>query len=309
MIINKKAIKFMLVIVLLFCVFFFCSKTVNADNKSDSPVAYDISQYQGYLTDNQAKQLKKEIKFVILRVQDGSYMDVKFQNNVKLMNRYNIKYGVYSYSEYTNSYQARIEARRLHHNALGALFYVNDYELQMNKNSDEATSSWAHEMRKISGGKPVVLYGSRSKIDGFDNKTLKDYNNIWLASYSKYMPNPSYHYDLWQFTDKYPSVSLNQRLDANMVPYNGNINNLLYQKHKQGSKVHLENYYHQKNMSYFKVINKKGIPLYVNGKYLRTAKYGEVLAIKSFDIKNNRVMAKGNLATYTSRKTSVAIYQ
>ncbi|GAA6237491.1 GH25 family lysozyme [Apilactobacillus micheneri] len=291
----------------MFLFLFFGETNVNASGQSYSPVAYDISQYQGYLTDSQAKNLKKEVKFVILRVQDGSYKDIKFEHNVKLMDRYNIKYGVYGYSEYTNPYQARQEARRLYYSAKGALFYANDFEIGFKNNTDASTSAWANEMRAVNGGKPIVLYGSKSTLDLFKKNTLKIYNNIWLASYSKYMPNPSYKYDLWQYTNAYPSVSLSQKLDGNTIPYGGRINDLLYRKNNK--KLNLNLYYHIKNMSYMKVINKKGVNLYINGKVIRRAKYGEVLPIKSFKIKHNRVMAKGNLATYTANKKSVAIYK
>lgn len=305
---NNKILSYFFIMFLCIGLFIFFNKdNVNASLKSYSPVAYDISQHQGYLTDSQVKNLKKEVKFVILRVQDGHYTDIKFSHNVKLMNRYNIKYGVYGYSEYKNPYQARQEARRMYYLAKGALFYANDFEIPFNNYTDVSTLAWAHEMKSINGGKPIILYGSRSKLDMFNSNTLKAYNNIWLASYSKYMPNPSYTYDLWQYTDAYPSVSLNQKLDGNTVPYGGRINDLLYRKNNR--KLNLNLYYHVKNMSYMKVINKRGINLYVNGKVIRRTKYGEILPIKSFKIKNNRVMAKGELATYTANKKSVSIYK
>lgn len=304
---NKILVCISTLFLCMFLFVFFGKTNVNASGQRYSPVAYDISQYQGYLTDSQAKNLKKEVKFVILRVQDGSYKDIKFEHNVKLMDRYNIKYGVYGYSEYYDSYQARQEARNLYRLAKNALFYANDFEKTFKYNTDYSTLAWASEMKAINGGKPIVLYGSKSTLDMFNKNTLKAYNNIWLASYSKYMPNPSYTYDLWQYTDAYPSVSLNQKLDGNTVPYGGRINDLLYRKNNK--KLNLNLYYHIKNMNYMKVINKKGVNLYINGKVIRRAKYGEILAIKSFKIKNNRVMAKGNLATYTANKKSVSIYK
>lgn len=197
------------------------SKPAHSQVKSYTPVAYDISEFQGHLTRQQVLNLKKEVKFVILRVQDGQYHDRQVNNNIRLMQRYGVPYGVYSYSRYTNSSQAAVEARRLHRLAPKARFYVNDFETSYTRRKEYAANAWAKQMKRLAGGNPVVLYGSKSMLDSFQPSTLGSYNNVWLADYTNYMPNPRYQYDLWQYTDRYPSNALGESLDADVIPIGG----------------------------------------------------------------------------------------
>lgn len=197
------------------------SEPAHSQVKSYTPVAYDISEFQGHLTRQQVLNLKKEVKFVILRVQDGQYHDHQVNNNIRLMQRYGVPYGVYSYSRYTNSRQAAAEARRLHRLAPRARFYVNDFETSYTRRKEYASNVWAKKMKSLAGGNPIVLYGSKSMLDSFKPRTLGSYNNVWLADYTNYMPNPRYQYDLWQYTDRYPSNALGERLDADVIPIGG----------------------------------------------------------------------------------------
>ncbi|WP_440401298.1 hypothetical protein, partial [Pseudomonas aeruginosa] len=57
----------------------------------------DISEWQGLLTNEQIKQLKKNYDFIILRAQYGSeYVDKTFEKNAELLEQNKMKYGVYS---------------------------------------------------------------------------------------------------------------------------------------------------------------------------------------------------------------------
>lgn len=185
--------------------------------KSYTPVAYDISEYQGKLTDQQVINLKNEIHFVILRIQDGQYHDKQVNNNIRLMEKYNLPYGVYSFSRYNNPLQAQQESQRLFSLAPRAKFYVNDFETKYTTSSNQSAVSWAAQMKKLTK-RPVILYGSQSMLDRLNANTLKAYSAVWLANYNKYMPNPSYNYDLWQFTDRYLSNALGKKLDADTIP-------------------------------------------------------------------------------------------
>lgn len=194
---------------------------VHAQITSYTPVAYDISEFQGQLTQQQVLNLKREIKFVILRVQDGLYHDRQVNHNIYLMRKYGVPYGVYSFSRYTNSAQAAAEASRLHRLAPNAKFYVNDFETGYTRSKEYAAVAWANRMKSLSNGRPVVLYASKYMLDAFQPSTLNSYNNIWLADYTNYMPNPRYQYDLWQYTDSYHSNALGERLDADVIPIGG----------------------------------------------------------------------------------------
>ncbi|MCK8607408.1 GH25 family lysozyme [Apilactobacillus ozensis] len=193
----------------------------NASFKDYQPVSYDISEWQGRMTDSKAQALKNEVKFVILRVQDGMYKDKQLNNNISMMDKYGIPYGVYGFSRYANAAQANEEAQRVYNLAPNARFYVNDYEIGFNSKTNQATASWADTMRSINGGKPVVLYSGMYKMNAFKQSTLNAYDALWMASYSKYMPQPNYNYDLWQFTSQYYSSAMGKKLDANVIPVNG----------------------------------------------------------------------------------------
>lgn len=188
--------------------------------KPYTPVAYDISEFQGKLNDQQVMNLKNEVKFVVLRIQDGQYHDQQVNNNIRLMDKYGIPYGVYSFSRYTNSAQAAEEAQRLHSLAPNARFYVNDFETGFTNTSDKNAVSWANSMKQLTQ-QPVILYGSQSTLDQFQQSTLSTYSAVWLANYTSYTPNPKYDYDLWQYTDKYQSRALGESLDADTIPVGG----------------------------------------------------------------------------------------
>ncbi|MHA8110327.1 GH25 family lysozyme [Lactobacillaceae bacterium Melli_B4] len=194
------------------------SATANASNK---PI-YDLSEWQGNITASQAQKLKSETEFLILRVQYGSgYKDKVFQNNVKMLSRYGVKYGVYSYSLYNSPRAAANEASNLITAAPNALFYVNDAEANhvTSGTMNSATVAWANRARQLTDN-PIVLYSYQSFMSHFTT-ARSAYDAIWLASYTSMAPKTSYKYDLWQYTDRYYSAALNRRVDANKIPANG----------------------------------------------------------------------------------------
>ncbi|MHA8137619.1 GH25 family lysozyme [Lactobacillaceae bacterium Scapto_B20] len=199
---------------------FSAANTASADTNT-KPI-YDLSEWQGNITASQAQKLKSETEFLILRVQYGSgYKDKVFQNNVKILSRYGVKYGVYSYSLYNSPKAAANEATNLIKAAPNALFYVNDAEANhvTSGTLNSATVAWANQARQLTDN-PIVLYSYQSFMKNFT--TAKSaYDAIWLASYTSVAPNTSYKYDLWQYTDRYYSAALNKRVDANKIPANG----------------------------------------------------------------------------------------
>ena len=120
----------------------------------------DISEWQGNLTDSQVKQLK-DYDFIIIRGQYGSeYVDQCLENNSALLDKNNMKFGVYSYSLYENADDARNEAQTLYSRAPKASFYVNDFEQNSitSGDADTATKAWADEMKQLSGIKSIILF-------------------------------------------------------------------------------------------------------------------------------------------------------
>ncbi|MHA8110501.1 GH25 family lysozyme [Lactobacillaceae bacterium Melli_B4] len=186
--------------------------------------AYDLSEWQHTMTDAQAQQLKNEASFVIIRVQYGSnYQDKVYQNNISLLNKYGIPYGVYSYSLYNSVAQAQGEAQTLYNRVPNARFYVNDLEQSNGMSAstlNAATSAWADQMRTLTN-KPVILYSGLYFMNNTVGDAKNDYDTLWLASYGSGEPNPSYTYGLWQFTDSYRSTALGQNIDASVIPDGG----------------------------------------------------------------------------------------
>ncbi|SLE05933.1 Lyzozyme M1 (1,4-beta-N-acetylmuramidase) [Mycobacteroides abscessus subsp. massiliense] len=183
----------------------------------------DISEWQGLLTNEQIKQLKKNYDFIILRAQYGSeYVDKTFEKNAALLEQNKMKYGVYSYSMYESPKDARYEANTLSQRAPKAAFYINDYEEQTVTSGDDetATQAWANEMRKLAGNKKILFYSYENFMLNHASNAVSSYDGYWLAAYQAKEPNREKV--LWQYTDSYYSPELNQNVDANYIDENVN---------------------------------------------------------------------------------------
>lgn len=188
-------------------------------NAQAAKKSYDLSEWQGLLTAKQVKKLKHEVPFVILRVQYGStYNDRTFNYNRRLLNKYKVPYGVYSYSLYTSKASAAREARLLYQRAPKAKFYVNDFEVTSmgSKLSNAATRKWAKTMKKLTKNKRRILfYSYLSFMQAHAAKALKSYSGYWVASYSNY--EPAVPHVMWQYTDRHYSGALNKHVDASKL--------------------------------------------------------------------------------------------
>lgn len=187
------------------------SLSKSATNKENS--VPDLSEFQGSFTDAQAKVLKKNFKFVILRVQYGSNRkDLVIDHNIAMMKKYDIPYGVYSFSQYENIADARVEARDLYKRAKDAKFFVNDYEDQTVTNASKAntnatTKAWADEMAKYVGNRKIILYSYASFMSSYADTAVKAYDCFWLAAYQDNEPTETAH-SLWQYTSNYTGHGL-----------------------------------------------------------------------------------------------------
>lgn len=205
------------------CMMTLAAPVTFASYQAHAATAYDISEYQGYLTPYQVRRLKSEVSFVVIRAQDGGLTtDSTFEHNVRLLKRYNIPYGVYSYSLYANPAQAKAEAEALHRRAPDARFYVNDMEQNNTDGTlNASTKAWAREIHRVSN-RPAVLYsGEYFMTSNVTQETRNNYDAIWLAAYGE-EPDPYYHYDLWQFSSDYYSRALGRALDADTFPDGNN---------------------------------------------------------------------------------------
>ena len=180
--------------------------------------AYDLSEWQGRITNHQARHLKHEVNFVVLRAQDGSRRpDRQYQHDSKVMQRAHVPYGAYSFALYRNSKAARQEADNLYYQAPQAKFYVNDIEVNhAGRRLNSATKAWAREMKSLTT-RPIVLYSYANFINSHLRRTVKHYNAVWVASYTNRQPLTNYHYDLWQYTDAHRSRALHRKVDASVM--------------------------------------------------------------------------------------------
>ncbi|KOY76605.1 Lysozyme domain protein [Apilactobacillus kunkeei] len=189
----------------------------DASNANTSNTVYDMSEWQGSLTDTQAQQLKNEVPFVILRVQYGSaYADKTFEHNRDLMDKYGIPYGVYSFSQYENPSDAAYEAKVLYSRAPRARFYVNDYESQTvtSGGTNESTDAWLKALRPLVGQRKILFYSYANFMVQNAASSVANYDGYWLAAYQN--NEPAREHVLWQFTDKFHSNALGKNLDASM---------------------------------------------------------------------------------------------
>ncbi|KOY72050.1 GH25 family lysozyme [Apilactobacillus kunkeei] len=189
----------------------------DASNANTSNTVYDMSEWQGSLTDTQAQQLRNEVPFVILRVQYGSaYADKTFEHNRDLMDKYGIPYGVYSFSQYENPSDAAYEAKVLYSRAPRARFYVNDYESQTvtSGGTNESTDAWLKALRPLVGQRKILFYSYANFMVQNAASSVANYDGYWLAAYQN--NEPAREHVLWQFTDKFHSNALGKNLDASM---------------------------------------------------------------------------------------------
>lgn len=180
---------------------------------ADSRKVIDISEWQGRITATQAKRLKSEVQGIILRVQYGStYKDKVFAHNAAVLQKVGMKYGVYSYSMYLNSADARQEARDLHARAPKAIFYANDAEQYTvtSGSYSAATKAWGAEMQKLTK-KPVVLYSGNYFYCRYIG-TRTHYDATWLAAYGS---TPTYAFDMHQYTPNLYVPALGKSVDGN----------------------------------------------------------------------------------------------
>ncbi|WP_304057697.1 GH25 family lysozyme [Levilactobacillus namurensis] len=184
---------------------------------ADSRKVIDISEWQGRITATQAKRLKSEVQGIILRVQYGSaYADKVFRANASTLNRAGVPFGVYSYSMYTSSADAKSEARVLFNRAKAykPAFYANDAEQYTTTSGSyrAAVKAWGTQMQALTS-KPVVLYSGSSFYRSYIGTTAK-YDKFWEANYGA---SRWYSSDWWQYTDHYYSTSLRKGVDGNRI--------------------------------------------------------------------------------------------
>ncbi|KKD24783.1 MULTISPECIES: GH25 family lysozyme [unclassified Staphylococcus] len=188
----------------------------NANTTATGERVLDISEWQGKLSAQQVKDLKANYDFIIIRAQYGSEkVDATLEHNSNLLDKYNLDFGVYSYSMYENPDDARYEAQTLYNRAPKASFYINDFEENTvtSGTADESTTAWYDKMRSLAGDKKILFYSYENFMKEHASESVGQYDGYWLANYNQ--EQPTQEHVLWQYTDSYASPELNQNVDAN----------------------------------------------------------------------------------------------
>ena len=176
----------------------------------------DISEWQGSVSLAQAKAMKHENSFVIVRVQYGSnYQDVQYKNTISNLEKAGTPYGVYSYSRYVNASDAKQEAKDLYNRAKNAKFYANDAEELTTTSGyySSAVTAWGAQMQQLTN-KPVILYSGSYFYNSYIG-TMKNYDAFWEANYAARYLNPKT--SMWQYTDSGYSTALHRGVDTSKV--------------------------------------------------------------------------------------------
>ncbi|MCL0312446.1 GW dipeptide domain-containing protein [Apilactobacillus sp. TMW 2.2459] len=204
--------------VIIASIIVFLMTIISFNVKAAQNNVYDLSEWQGNFTDSQVQQFKKEVPFVILRVQYGSaYYDKTFDHNRNLLDKYKVPYGVYSFSQYESISDAKNEARVFYKRAPNAKFYVNDYEDQTVKSggTNEATLAWLNELRPLVGKRKILFYSYQSFMLQHASEAISAYDGYWLAAYQS--TEPTREHVLWQYTDHYYSPALGKYIDSSLL--------------------------------------------------------------------------------------------
>lgn len=194
------------------------ANSLNYDNANINNTVYDISEWQNYLTDLQVKQLKKKVPFIIIRAQNGSMQyDYTFRHNRDLLEKYNVPYGVYSFSLYTSPSDAANEARTLYQRAPHARFYVNDFEKNYvtSGTPNDAAKAWVDTLRPLAGQRKILYYGPAWLMLQETASAISSYDGYWLPAYQ--YNEPQREHVLWQFSSHFYSKALGKIVDASLL--------------------------------------------------------------------------------------------
>lgn len=214
---SKKSFWLKVTMVMISLLIFTGVATQHAQAATLNSQIPDLSEWQGELSASQVKKLAKVEPFIILRVQQGSdYKDKYFSHNAALCQQYGLKYGAYSYSQYSSTSDAKQEAKDLYNRAPNASFYVNDYEEQTvtSGTTNSATKAWYTELHSLTS-KHVLFYSYNSFAQSYAASALKSYDGFWLASYTQAEPTGISHV-LWQYTDEWNCSPIGELVDASL---------------------------------------------------------------------------------------------
>ena len=188
----------------------------------------DISHHQGNI-DWKAVSRHKNLKFVYIKATEGgTYLDPKYEHNIKKARRRGMKVGSYHFMRTTSSvwhqfinFMAHVDPKKQD------LIPMIDVEECKNWTSEQLADSvnlLSQLIEKVYKQKPIIYTGQH-----FFNQLLAKRLNkhpLWIARYSKTPPTVSAPYIIWQFTEKAQIPGIPTPVDLNIFMQGGKLKHL-----------------------------------------------------------------------------------
>lgn len=202
----------------------------------------DISSWQGGLTLNEFKKLKKAgIKGVVVKVTEGqTYINPYAYFQIKNAKEAGLKVSGYHFSRYRNIQEAELEAEFFYKSALKSGLEKNDVFVNDVESSDLLRSSSQMTAEAIVFKNKLIELGIENTdvyLSEYWKNIYIDLNLIgdlgWVASYP-YIPssNQFWNFDAnaWQWTDKFIFSSIPNKAFDVSKDYTGMYTNFNYNK-------------------------------------------------------------------------------
>ena len=156
----------------------------------------------------------------IIRYGDGSFIDTRFDENMRNAKAAGLHIGAYIYSRATSKEQARNEAERLFNAcepyAPDMPLYIDLEAKGYGKYADDVAIAFLNKIKSL-GGRGGV-YANLNWWNNYLKKTAKDYssNAFWIAQYNDTMDyKPASKMGMWQYTSSGKVNGISGRVDMN----------------------------------------------------------------------------------------------
>ena len=193
------------------------NKTSNTSNTTTKKSVYkviDVSEWQGNI--NWTKVKADGVDGAIIRYADGTYLDPKFDKNMKEAKAVGLHVGAYIFSRAKTKATAEKEAERLY-NACKKYnpdmpLYIDLEASSLSGYANQSASAFINKMKTL-GGKPGIY----ANLNWFNNyiKTANYVNYpLWIAQYNSRIThkNPSW-FGMWQYSSSGSVKGISGKVD------------------------------------------------------------------------------------------------
>lgn len=178
----------------------------------------DVSDWQSKI--DWQKVRASGVVGAIIRYGDGSFIDTRFDENMRNAKAAGLHIGAYIYSRATSKEQARNEAERLFNAckpyAPDMPLYIDLEAKGYGKYADDVAIAFLNKIKAL-GGRGGV-YANLNWWNNYLKKTAKDYssNAFWIAQYNDTMDyKPASKMGMWQYSSSGTVSGIKGRVDMN----------------------------------------------------------------------------------------------